>query len=489
MNDQLKMKKEEEQSISQLLLKKYKFTPTFGQAKLFSLMETFLLDEKSERPVFVLKGYAGTGKTSFLSTLIKVLPKFGWKSVLLAPTGRAAKVMTSYSSKNAQTIHRKIYKQVEDPGSGNLAFERQPNKSEGTLFIVDEASMISDTREFGKNSLLHDLIDYVFEGTENKLLLIGDEAQLPPVSMSLSPALDIEHLAHFYRTDITHHVLTEVMRQEGESGILENATQLRELLVQNATNIMLKTKGTKGFYRMGGEKLEDGIRYAYDKYGRENSIIITRSNKNAVQYNQYIRNKIDYSESELDNGDLLMVVKNNYTILGEESQAGFIANGEFVQVKRIGREEEMHGHRFVNVTLQLVDYPEEPEFETLIFVDTLYSNAPSLSQAENKELYENVLKDYFWVKSKKERKKMINSDKYLSALQVKFAYALTCHKSQGGQWDAVFIDQGYLPDNQIDSEYIRWLYTAITRGVKEVFLINFHPDFFNGQIKTAAPKP
>lgn len=473
------MKKEEEQSISQLLLKKYKFTPTFGQAKLFKLIEQFLLHDEDERPVFILKGYAGTGKTSFLSTLIKVLPKFGWKAVLLAPTGRAAKVMTSYSSKNAQTIHRKIYKQVEDPGSGNLNFERQQNKHEGTLFIVDEASMISDTREFGKNSLLHDLIDYVFEGEENKLLLIGDEAQLPPVNMSLSPALDIEHLKNFYRTDVFHHVLTEVMRQEENSGILENATNLRVLLSNKQSDIVLQTRGRKGFYRMGSEKLEDGIRYAYDKYGRENTIIITRSNKNAVQYNRYIRNQIDYSESELDTGDLLMVVKNNYTILGEESQAGFIANGEFVEVKRIGKEEEMHGHRFVNVTLQLSDYPEEPEFETLILLDTLYSNAPSLSQDENKALYENVLKDYFWVKSKKERKKLVNEDKYLSALQVKFAYALTCHKAQGGQWDAVFIDQGYLPDNQIDTEYIRWLYTAITRGVNEVFLVNFNAMFFS----------
>ncbi len=474
------MSKAEEYSTSRLLLKKYKHTPTPGQAALFELIEKFLEDETEERPVFLLNGYAGTGKTSFLSTLVKVLPKAGWKSVLLAPTGRAAKVMASYTGKGAQTIHRKIYKQVEDPSSGNLSFERQPNKHEGTLFIVDEASMISDTRDFGRNSLLYDLITYVFEGTENKLLLIGDEAQLPPVGMSISPALDISHLSDFYRTEVMRHTLTEVVRQEENSGILTNATSLRVQLHEKEPLIHLKTGGRNGFYRMTGEKLEDGIRYAYEKYGRENTIIITRSNKAAVQYNRYIRNRIDYSDNELDNGDLLMVVKNNYTILGEESEAGFIANGEFVEVRRIGREEEMHGHRFLNVTLRLIDYPDEPEFDTLILMDTLYSNAPSLSQEEHKQLYESVLQDYFWVKNKRERKKMVNEDKYLSALQVKFAYALTCHKAQGGQWNAVFIDQGYLPENQADAEYLRWLYTAITRGIEEVFLVNFNPSFFTG---------
>lgn len=464
-------------SFNDLLLKSFKFKPTESQIKLFKLIEEFVNDEE-ERTSFILKGYAGTGKTTFLGAFIKILPKFGWKFELLAPTGRAAKVMTSYANKKAQTIHRKIYKQKEDSYSGNLIFELQSNKAEGTIFIIDEASMISDAREFGNNGLLHDLINYVFEGTENKILFLGDEAQLPPVSMQLSPALDVNHIQNFYHSKVYTLTLTDVMRQEQNSGILNNATQLRNQLTIKNPNIQLETKGFRDFYKMTSEKIEDGIRYAYEKYGKENTIIITRSNKNAVLYNRLIRNQINFSDSELDTGDLLMIVKNNYTILGEESEAGFIANGEFAEVKRIGREEEMHGFRFQNVTLQLIDYPEEPSFETLIFLDTLYSNSPSLSQEQNKSLYESVLQDYFWVKSKKDRKKLLKEDKYMNALQVKFAYALTCHKAQGGQWNAVFIDQIYLPNQQIDHEIIRWLYTAITRGISEVYLINFQSQFF-----------
>ncbi len=464
-------------SFNDLLLKSFKFKPTESQIKLFKLIEEFVNDEE-ERTSFILKGYAGTGKTTFLGAFIKILPKFGWKFELLAPTGRAAKVMTSYANKKAQTIHRKIYKQKEDSYSGNLIFELQSNKAEGTIFIIDEASMISDAREFGNNGLLHDIINYVFEGTENKILFLGDEAQLPPVSMQLSPALDVNHIQNFYHSKVYTLTLTDVMRQEQNSGILNNATQLRNQLAIKNPNIQLETKGFRDFYKMTSEKIEDGIRYAYEKYGKENTIIITRSNKNAVLYNRLIRNQINFSDSELDTGDLLMIVKNNYTILGEESEAGFIANGEFAEVKRIGREEEMHGFRFQNVTLQLIDYPEEPSFETLIFLDTLYSNSPSLSQEQNKSLYESVLQDYFWVKSKKDRKKLLKEDKYMNALQVKFAYALTCHKAQGGQWNAVFIDQIYLPNQQIDHEIIRWLYTAITRGISEVYLINFQSQFF-----------
>jgi exodeoxyribonuclease-5 len=232
---------------------------------------------------------------------------------------------------------------------------------------------------------------------------------------------------------------------------------------------------------MSGEKIEEGIRYAYDKYGKENTILITRSNRNAVQYNRLIRNRINYAESELEAGDILMIVKNNYSVLPEDSEAGFIANGEFAEVKRLGREEEMHGFRFQQATLQLIDYPEEPAFDSLILLDTLYSNSPSLTLEENKQLYQNVMQDYFWVKSKKERKKMIRDDKYLNALQVKFAYALTCHKSQGGQWNVVFIDSLYLPENQLDYETLRWLYTAITRGISEVFFVNFQGFLFNSK--------
>lgn len=466
------------QKPSELLLKKFKHEPTPGQSKLFELMDDFLLEEEKDRSIFLLKGYAGTGKTTFISTLIKILPKFGWKSILLAPTGRAAKVIANYSNRNAQTIHKRIYKQTENSYTGNFVFELQKNYSEGTVFIVDESSMISDQREFGKDSLLSDLIKYVFEGDQNKLLIIGDEAQLPPVGSEYSPALNEEHLANQYFAEVTTLALTEVTRQQEGSGILMNATKIRESLSEENPSVKFETKLYKDIFRMTSERIEDGLRYAYEKYGQENTIVITRSNKNAVQYNQYIRNIIHGSENELENGDMLMVVRNNYTILGEESEAGFIANGEFTEIKRLGREEEMHGFRFQHVTLQLVDYPNDPEFDTLILLDTLNSNSPTLTKEESKALYESVLKDYFWVKSKKERSELLAADPYLNALQVKFAYALTCHKSQGGQWDAVFVDQGYIPNNQIDADYLRWLYTGITRGVKEVFLVNFHSQFY-----------
>jgi exodeoxyribonuclease-5 len=464
-------------SFSELLAENFKHTPTPGQVTLFSLLEKFISDD-DERTAFVLKGFAGTGKTTILGSFIKSLPSHGWKYALLAPTGRAAKVMANYTGGKAQTIHRKIYKQKEDGNSANLVFELQPNKDEGTIYIVDEASMIADTREFGSNGLLHDLINFVFSGTENKIMLIGDEAQLPPVSMPLSPALDVAHIQDFYYTKVYTTTLRDVMRQEANSGILTNATLLREQLGREKPEIQLITRSFKDIFKMTGEKLEDGIRYAYDKYGVENTIILTRSNRNAVQYNRLIRNQINYSDTELDNGDILMVVKNNYTVLGDDSEAGFVANGEFAIVRRIGREEEMHGFRFQNVTLQLLDYPDEPTFETLIILDTLYSNSPSLTQEENKKLYESVAKDYFWVKSRREKSKMIKEDKYMSALQVKFAYALTCHKAQGGQWNAVFIDQIYLPNEEIDIEIVRWLYTAITRGISEVFFVNFQSAFF-----------
>jgi ATP-dependent exoDNAse (exonuclease V) alpha subunit len=463
---------------SELLRQKFKHEPTPGQSKLFDLMDSFLTEEDSERSIFVLKGYAGTGKTTFLSSLIKVLPKFGWKSVLMAPTGRAAKVMANYSKRQAQTIHKKIYKQKESSYSGNFVFELQKNFAEGTIFIVDEASMIGDKREFGKDSLLSDLIKYVFDGKYNKLLLIGDEAQLPPIGMEYSPALNLEHLENQYFSDVKGHSLKEVTRQQEGSGVLVNATHIREELTKEKPKVTFRTKEFTDIFKMTSERIEDGLRYAYEKYGQQNTTVICRSNKNAVQYNQYIRNRIHSCENELEIGDMLMVVRNNYTVLDEESEAGFIANGEFVEVRHLGREDEMHGFRFQFVTLQLVDYPNDPEFETMILLDTLNSHSPTLTREENKSLYESVLKDYYWAKSKKERGELLAADPYLNALQVKYAYALTCHKSQGGQWDVVFIDQGYIPNNEIDSDYLRWLYTGVTRGVKEVFLVNFNAQFY-----------
>jgi len=466
---------------SQLLRKRFPFKPTEGQLRFFAQTDNFLIEESGlerYRDCFLLKGYAGTGKTTIISTLIKVLKNFGYKSVLLAPTGRAAKVMSGYSEKIALTIHKKIYKQTADSFSGTLAFQRQKNYHDNTLFIVDEASMITDEADFGNRSLLADLIEFVFENPGNKLMLVGDVAQLPPVGRELSPALDGEYLERTFYMSVFQEELKEVMRQDEESGILYNATLLRTELASEKPNIQITTRSYRDVFKMTGEKLEEGLRYAYDKYGQENSIILTRSNKAAVQYNEFIRRAINFSEEEIDAGDRLMVVRNNYNVLDEDSPAGFIANGDFVELLKIRKTEEIHGFRFADVVLRLTDYEKQPEFNAKIFLDTLHSASPSLSSDDNKKLYESVLADYFHVKSKKDRAEALRKDPYLNALQVKFAYALTCHKAQGGQWSTVFIDQGYLPEEQVNAEFIRWLYTAITRATDEVFLMNFHSYFF-----------
>lgn len=468
-------------SPSQLLVKKFPFKPTEGQLRFFEQTNEFLIEEKGlerYRDCFLLKGYAGTGKTTIISTLIKVIKSYGFKSVLLAPTGRAAKVMSNYADKNALTIHKKIYKQTADSFSGSLAFQRQKNYHDNTLFIVDEASMITDEADFGNRSLLADLIDFVFENPGNKLMLVGDVAQLPPVGQELSPALDKDFLEKTYYLSVFQEELKEVMRQDELSGILFNATELRNQLREEKPAIKITTKSFRDMFRMTGEKLEEGLRYAYDKFGQENTIILTRSNKSAVQYNEFIRRTINFSEEELDAGDRLMIVRNNYNVLDEDSPAGFIANGDFVELLKIRKTQDLHGFRFADVTLRLTDYDKQPEFDAKIILDTLHSSTPSMTTEDNRKLYESVLQDYFEIKSKKERMEALRKDPFLNALQVKFAYALTTHKSQGGQWSAVFIDQGYLPEEQINNEFIRWLYTAITRATDEVFLMNFHPHFF-----------
>ncbi|UJP63587.1 ATP-dependent DNA helicase [Mongoliitalea daihaiensis] len=461
-----------------LLRKNFPFEPTAGQAKFFVKMDVFL--EKKELPIqaFVLKGFAGTGKTSVLSSLVRVLPRFQKKSMLLAPTGRAAKIMANYSGKSAFTIHKIIYKPKGEAGDLGQGFELQKNYNQDTVFIVDESSMLADEVSFGR-SLLADLIKFVFQVPSNSLLFVGDTAQLPPVGSLLSPALDPSYLQRYFRLKVDSLEMTEVMRQQLDSGILFNATALRNLLKQDQLHIHFVTKGFSDFFKMTGERLEDGLRYAYDKYGIENTTIITRSNKSAVQYNQYIRQVIHFYEDEISAGDLLMVVKNNYTYMADSELVNFIANGDFVEIIKIRSFEELYGLRFATLELRLIDYPDEPYFEAKVILDTLHSPLPSLSVEQYRSLYQQVSEDYLDVANVTERKELIKKDPYLSALQIKFAYALTCHKSQGGQWDAVFVDQGYLTDEKINEEFVRWLYTALTRAKKEVFLVNFHQKFYD----------
>lgn len=462
---------------SHLLKQRFAYEPTAGQLKLFDKMDDFLsLKHPSE--ILVLRGYAGTGKTSLIPALVEVLPLFNFKFLLMAPTGRAAKVMSGYTKRSAFTLHKIIFRQVADPGSGQLKFKRLKNYYKNTIFIVDEASMLSEDDNYGQAGVLSELMSFVFEHSSNKLILIGDTAQLPPVGQENSPALDRSFLEAKFKRATLEVELTEVMRQQLGSGILSNATELRNQLHTDSVNIQFETKRYKDVYRMTGEKLEDGLRYSYDKHGPEDTMVVCRSNKSAVMFNKHIRMSILYRQDEVEAGDHLMIVRNNYHYVPTDSPSGFLANGDFVWVKKIVNTEEMYGFRFATLELQLVDLPNAEPFETKVILDTLHTHTPALTQEQNKELYFKVLDDYQDITNKKLLTEKLREDAYLNALQIKYAYAVTCHKSQGGQWKSVFVDQGYLTEEQINKEYIRWLYTAITRATKELFLVNFNQQLF-----------
>lgn len=444
----------------------------------FSILDDMVGKTGDQKDTLIVKGYAGTGKTTVISSLVNVLPLFNYRFVLLAPTGRAAKVISAYSGKKASTIHKMIYKQVADPKTGELRFVKQKNYFKRSVFIIDEASMISDENGFMNNGLLKDLVNYIFEDHSNKLILVGDNAQLPPVGSIRSPALQLTYLKEQFGLDAMQIELVEVLRQESESGILLNATQLRKAVFDSKDHVFFETRRFNDIYKMTNEKLEEGVRYAYDKFGMEETAIICRANWQAVRYNEYIRRNILFKEDEIEAGDVIMVVKNNYFILEPDSPAGFIANGEFAEVRKIISFEEQYGFRFADIEIKLIDYPDMEPFQAKVFLDTLHSNTPSLSMEENNALYNQIKDNFREIKSKKKYKEAIRNDEYLNALQIKFAYALTCHKSQGGQWKAVFIDQGVRRDQEMNVEEIRWLYTALTRAEKEVFLINFDNQFF-----------
>jgi exodeoxyribonuclease-5 len=461
---------------SAFLVQKFQHTPTPDQNQLFKKLDEFLL-EPVERSTFLLRGYAGTGKTSSISALVQTLPRFDYKYLLMAPTGRAAKVMSGYAQRQAFTIHKIIYKHSRSEEGPDIDQRLRKNYSQNTVFIVDEASMLSDTASGGGYGLLQDLVNYVFQHESNKLLLVGDTAQLPPVHQPGSPALNKGYLQQQLRLSVEEVELTTVVRQEKTSGILFNATNLRHALIQEPLKIELHSTSFEDTYRMSGEKLEDGLRYAYNKYGESDTLIICRSNKAAVMYNQYIRRSIFFTESELDAGDLIMIAKNNYTWLPNDSPAGFLANGDFARIQKIVTEEEMHGFRFATVMLELPDYPETPAFEAKLILESLHAQHPALPAEDFQLLYESVKNDYPEL-SGKALKESLRQDLYLNALQVKFAYALTCHKAQGGQWSAVFVEQGFLQEDKINREWCRWLYTAITRATTELYFVNFNVNFF-----------
>ena len=464
-----------------LIKKQFPFQPTLKQDLVLQQLSKFIFD-KNKNGLYLLKGYAGTGKTTIVGTIVSNLWKAKKSAVLMAPTGRAAKVISNYSGKEAFTIHKKIYFPKKEK-SGGVKFVLQPNKHKNTLFIVDESSMIPDTpgesKLFENGSLLDDLMQFVYSGHNCKLLLIGDTAQLPPVKLDLSPALDENTLELHYNKEVTKMELDEVVRQEQESGILLNATNLREALSGNSFDtFQFLVDDFKDIVRLiDGHEIMDAINGSYSDLGNEETAIIVRSNKRANLYNQQIRSRILFNENELTSGDYLMVVKNNYFWIKPTTEAGFIANGDIIEVLEIFNILDLYGFRFAEVKVRMVDYPKMRPFETVLLLDTISAETPSLPYEESNRLYQEVMKDYENENSNYKKFLGVKNNKYFNALQVKFSYAITCHKSQGGQWHTVFVEQPYLP-NGVDKEYLRWLYTAVTRAKEKLYLIGFKDDFF-----------
>ena len=450
--------------------------PTPEQEKALTCFADFLVTPAQRHKAFVLRGYAGTGKTSLVAALVKTLDKLEQKVVLLAPTGRAAKVFAAYAGHPAFTIHKKIYRQRNFSNALDN-FSLNENLATHTLFIVDEASMIANEglsgSMFGTGRLLDDLVHYVYSGKECRLLLVGDTAQLPPVGELLSPALDTLTLEG-YGLQVSEADLTQVVRQVQDSGILWNATQLRHLVENGSSGVWPKVR-LKGFADvrvLPGAELTDELSACYGRDGMDETIVICRSNKRANLYNNGIRAQVLWCEDELNTGDLLMVAKNNYYWAAQVKEMDFVANGEIVMVKRIRRTRELYGFRFAEVTLL---FPEQGdvELDVNILLDTLHTDAPALPKAENDRLFYAVLEDYADLTRKAERMRKMKTDPYYNALQVKYAYAITCHKAQGGQWKNVFLDQGYLSADYLTPEYYRWLYTAFTRATHTLYLVNF----------------
>lgn len=474
--------------VKNIILDNLKFKATNDQDHLIDGLSQFILDPNINQ-IFLIKGYAGTGKTTIISALVNSFKKLRIKSVLMAPTGRAAKVLSSYSKKSAYTIHKKIYRQKSSK-DGFGVFVLDANLHSNTFFIVDEASMISnnsgESSVFGSGRLLDDLIQYVYNDKSCKLILIGDVAQLPPVGNDISPALDAQKLSS-YGFNVKEYNLREVVRQHKDSGVLLNATNIRNMVAKEKFDFpKFEVEGLADIEKITGTDLIETISDAYDKSGYEETMIITRSNKRANQYNQGIRNQILWREEEIAVGDFLMVVKNNYFWIddsmhkpGTNDKIDFIANGDIAEIIKINKYQERYGFRFADVTLRLIDYTDQ-EIDCKIILDTLNINTAALTAEDNKKLFYQVMEDYQNEKTRKQQYEGVKNDPFFNALQVKFAYAITCHKAQGGQWKNVFIDHGYITDDMMDKEYLRWLYTAFTRPTEKLYLVNFNKKFFNG---------
>ena len=453
--------------------------PTAEQEQAIGIFADFMAD-RDPHAVMLIRGSAGTGKTTLAAAIVQTMTALKQSIVLLAPTGRAAKVFSLYSGCPAYTIHRRIYRMKTMMGGFELGY----NPARSTLFIVDEASMIAN----GDTSLLDDLISFVYNGNDCRLMLIGDNAQLPPVGETESPALQPSTL-RYYGLSVYQCELSEVLRQSQQSGILINATYIRNLSEMMLPKIRLA--GFSDIQVVPGNELIEHLASSYSKAGTDDTIVITRSNKRANIYNRGIRSTILDREDELCHGDRLMIVKNNYSLplpssnwrgdsASEEASPGggrmegasFIANGDMATVQRVRNIHEQHGFRFAEVTLQFPDY-DDYELTSTVLLDTLYTEAPALTREQQEQLFSKVMEDYQDIPRKDERMKAVKQDRYFNALQVKFAYAVTCHKAQGGQWSHVYIDQGYMSDDMLTNDYIHWLYTAFTRATDRLFLVNW----------------
>ena len=447
-----------------------RFIPTEDQLILIEKLASFIVNSDDDF-IFLVKGYAGTGKTLVMGALVGALNEIGIKTVLAAPVGRAAKIMSNYSGFPATTIHKKIYRQkTVDDNFGIFLTDR--NLHSDAVFIVDEASMISgesyESSNFGSGNLLDDLMSYVKSGKRCKLILSGDTAQLPPIGLSTGPALDVDRLRYY--GGVVEAELKEVVGQEADSGILYNACLIRNMIERDSTSFPdFKISGYKETESINGSDLIEAVSDAYSKYGIEETIILCRSNKRAVRYNQGVRRSVLYMEEELETGDKIMIVKNNYSVKDNES-FDFIANGDTARVKRIKKYREMYGMRYADVSLILEDY--NSEIDTEIILDTLNMDGASLSAEKSKELFHGIAEDYSHIKDKRKRFKTMRNDRYFNALQVKFAYAVTCHKAQGGRWKCVFLDNPF-SGNDVTTADLRWLYTAVTRASEKLYLVNF----------------
>ena len=472
------------EDLGALIRENFDHKPTKEQEKAIILLADFLLSRERDT-VFLLKGYAGTGKTSLLAALVRTLGMLQQRVMLLAPTGRAAKVLSSYAGVPAYTIHRKIYRQKSITDMD--VFQNDVNLRQDTLFIVDEASMIAndahDTTVFGTGRLLDDLMHYVYSCEGCRLVLVGDTAQLPPVGEEESPALS-RTMLEGYGMEVTELQLTQVVRQLEESGILWNATMLRSLIQNDEMFEFPKLRG-KTFpdvKALPGEELIEALEQSYRKYGTDGTIVVTRSNKRANIYNNGIRARILDHEEELSSGDLIMVAKNSYFWTEREQSANgvasdtmaFIANGDIAVVRRLRNERSFYGFRFADAILEFPDY-DNREMEVTVLLDTLQSEAPALTRQQQEALFNGVWEDYPELTNRRDRMKRLRQDPYYNALQIKYAYAVTCHKAQGGQWEHVYIDQGYITEEMLTPDYFRWLYTAITRATEQVYLVNW-PD-------------